>query len=100
MKIFELTWRILCGEYEFCQREIRAFKTAKEANRHGDIEEYTNNTGKDIKRKPSERMLENAQESACWDFGWSYRFSGANELQFVGSDEGLYEVKLGGRCLQ
>lgn len=97
MKLFELTWRILCGEYEFTRRELRAFRSIRQADAYGAREEYVNNTGQEPKRRPSEKALGNAQESACWKFGWSYRFNGANEFRWAESDHGLYEVYLGGR---
>lgn len=97
MKLFELSWRIISGMDEFTQREIRVFKNAKQANRYGDIQEYLYNTGKDVKRKPTEKQLEQAQEDAC-STGRTYRFNGANELLSAYGDDGSYEVSLGRRC--
>ena len=94
MKLFELTWRILCGEYEFTQRQFFLFKNVNIANRYGDIEEFTNNTDKQPKRKPSEKQLESARDSACWKFGRSYRFNSAREIKSFTSNCGQYDVML------
>ena len=95
MKLFELLWDVRDGEHEYLIRKIRAFKSQQAADRYGATEEYQNNTGKKSKRKPTQNQLNKAQESACWDFGWSYKFDGASELRNVESDKGLYDVYLG-----
>jgi hypothetical protein len=61
------------------------------------MSEYEENTGKLAKNLPPTRKREKAKETAAWDFGRIYRFTGAREFEFAEGQDGLYQVSLGER---